>query len=179
MQFKRGGWQYSEPNGVVTMPGNARQAFPAKRGDGGSSGERGGQGWWLEKGAENGDNRTIRGVQVVYCIFAFTQFNSRKRFARDITQSRFIQRDATRRSHRPDALLYLIRGCSLGVPAYRGENIANTYTTAVSAEYKRETRRTNLSLCRDIFSAACRAEEFAKRAEVKRAEHVGYNIMPR
>lgn len=41
MQFKRGGWQYSEADGVVTMPGNARQAFPAKR-DGGSGGGGGG-----------------------------------------------------------------------------------------------------------------------------------------
>lgn len=40
MQFKRGGWQYSEADGVVTMPGNARQAFPAKRDGGGGDGER-------------------------------------------------------------------------------------------------------------------------------------------
>lgn len=58
MQFKRRGWQYREPDGVVTMPGNARQAFPAKRGE------------------EKGDNRTIRDVLLVYCIFAFTQFYS-------------------------------------------------------------------------------------------------------
>lgn len=52
MQFKRGGWQYSEADGVVTMLGNARQAFPAKR-DGGDErrtgmvGE-GGEGWRTE-----------------------------------------------------------------------------------------------------------------------------------
>lgn len=90
MQFKRGGWQYSEADGVVTMPGNARQAFPVKRG------AAGGQGF-----GDGGEERrqsynTCGGVQVVYCVFAFTQFSTR--FARDITQSRFIQRDATRQS---------------------------------------------------------------------------------
>jgi len=98
MQFKRGGWRYSEADGVVTMPGNARQAFPAKRdGDGGGGGggggggrreahrgdleigaagkERGG-GWG--QGERNGDNRTIqRDIQVVYRVFAFTQFSAR------------------------------------------------------------------------------------------------------
>lgn len=89
MQFKRGGWQYSEADGVVTMPGNARQAFPAKRG------VVGGQGRFGEGGEETETIiQYVRGVQVVYCVFAFTQFSTR--FARDITQSRFIQRDATR-----------------------------------------------------------------------------------
>lgn len=76
MQFKRGGWQYSEADGVVTMPGNARQAFPAKRDGGGGGGDgerRTGDGW----GRENGDNHTIRDVRVVYRIFAFTQFSTR------------------------------------------------------------------------------------------------------
>ncbi|KAL0114522.1 hypothetical protein PUN28_011659 [Cardiocondyla obscurior] len=61
MQFKRGGWQYSEADGVVTMLGNARQAFPAKRDGGG--GER--RTRMTGKGmAENGDNHTIRDVRV-------------------------------------------------------------------------------------------------------------------
>lgn len=48
MQFKRGGWQYSEADGVVTMPGNARQAFPAKR-DAATAADRG---WFGEGGEE-------------------------------------------------------------------------------------------------------------------------------
>lgn len=68
MQFKRGGWQYSETDGVVTMPGNARQAFPAKRG---AVGE---QGWFGEGGEENGDNHTIRagrsGSLLRICLYA-------------------------------------------------------------------------------------------------------------
>lgn len=93
MQFKRGGWQYSEADGVVTMPGNARQAFPAKRGAAGRTGGKGG----LRRGRRTETIiQYVRGVQVVYCVFAFTQFSAR--FARDITQSRFIQRDATLQS---------------------------------------------------------------------------------
>jgi len=119
MQFKRGGWQYSEADGVVTMPGNARQAFPAKRDDGsggGGSGERR-TGMVGEEGGERRQsyNTGRSGSLSHICFYAILY--SRKRFARDITQSRFIQRDATRRhpaqrSHRPEAWLYLIRGCS-------------------------------------------------------------------
>jgi len=85
MQFKRGGWQYSEADGVVTMPGNARQAFPAKR-DGGDERRTGmvGEGG----GVENGDNHTIRDVRIVYRIFAFTQFSTRANASLAILRNR-------------------------------------------------------------------------------------------
>lgn len=102
MQFKRGGWQYSEADGVVTMPGNARQAFPAKRDDGGGggSGERR-TGMVGEEGGERRQsyNTGRSGSLSHICFYAILY--SRKRFARDITQSRFIQRDATRRDASP------------------------------------------------------------------------------
>jgi len=117
MQFKRGGWQYSEADRMVTMPGNARQAFPAKRdGGGGGDGERRtgmvGEGVGERRQSYNtGRSGSLSHI----CLYAILY--SRKRFARDITQSRCIQRnatrrDASRRSHRPKAWLYLIRGCS-------------------------------------------------------------------
>lgn len=98
MQFKRGGWQYSEADGVVTMPGNARQAFPAKRdGDGGGSGSERRTGMVREGGGERRQsyNTGRSGSLSHICLYAILY--SRKRFARNITQSRFIQRDATRR----------------------------------------------------------------------------------
>jgi len=66
MQFKRGGWRYSKVDGVVTMPGNARQAFPAKRdGDGGAErreADRGG----LEMGvAGKGGEGEGRGTETI------------------------------------------------------------------------------------------------------------------
>lgn len=85
MQFKRRGWQYPEPDGVVTMPGNARQAFPAKR------------------GAEKGDNRTIRYAGLLHICFYAILLLAAARYSRDITQSRFI------RHPRWWASLYLIR----------------------------------------------------------------------
>lgn len=113
MQFKRGGWQYSEADGMVTMPGNARQAFPAKR-DG--SGERR-TGMVGEGGGERRQSYNTGRSDSLSHICLYAILYSRKRFARDITQSRFIQRnmtrrDTTQRSHRPEAWLYLIRGCS-------------------------------------------------------------------
>ena len=115
MQFKRGGWQYSEADGVVTMPGNARQAFPAKR-DGGDERRTGmvGEGRGEGGGERRQSYNTGRSDSLSHiCLYAILY--SRKRFARDITQSRFIQcnmtrRDAAQRSHRPEAWLYLIRG---------------------------------------------------------------------
>lgn len=148
MQFKRGGgWQYSEADGVVTMPGNARQAFPAKRDAAGRT--RGG----LEKGGEETETiiQYVRGVQVVYCVFAFTQFSTR--FTRDITQSRFIQRDATRRgSHRPIASLYLIPG---KLQECLHENAANNrefpYISYFFPRYYQSDSPTNSISYRDIY----------------------------
>lgn len=118
MQFKRGGWQYSEADGVVTMPGNARQAFPAKRdggGGGGGSGGGGGERRTGMVGEGDGERRqsynTGRSGSLSHiCLYAILY--SRKRFARDITQSRFIQRDATRRvATRRNAVIVRKRGC--------------------------------------------------------------------
>lgn len=95
MQFKRGGWQYPEADGVVTMPGNARQAFPAKR-DGGGSGERRTGMVGVGDGERRQSYNTGRSGSLSHiCLYAILY--SRKRFARDITQSRFIQRNATQR----------------------------------------------------------------------------------
>lgn len=80
------------------MPGNARQAFPAKR-DGGSGERRTGM---VGEGAENGDNHTIRDVRVVYRIFAFTQFSTRANASLAILRNRDLssatRRDATQSS---------------------------------------------------------------------------------
>lgn len=131
MQFKRGGWQYSEADGVVTMPGNARQAFPAKR-DAATAADRGG----LGKGARNGDNHTIRagrsGSLLRICLYAILYSLHSRYYAIAIYPAR---RDATRRgSHRPDASLYLI---PRKLPEYLHENAANNreylYLMALSA----------------------------------------------
>lgn len=80
------------------MPGNARQAFPAKR-DGGGGERRTGM---VGEGAENGDNHTIRDVRVVYRIFAFTQFSTRANASLAILRNRDLssatRRDATQSS---------------------------------------------------------------------------------
>lgn len=125
MQFKRGGWQYSEADGVVTMPGNARQAFPAKRGGGGGK-RRTEAGWRM--GEENGDNHTIRDVQVVYCIFAFTQFSTRANASLAILRNRDLssamRRDATQSSSGRDAVFNPGDISPAYLPEHDDENVA-------------------------------------------------------